>query len=209
MNTPLSRNDEPRIHSTARLSGCRLGRHVEIGERVNLHEVTVGDYSYLERHGEAMYAEVGKFCSIAAAVRINAVEHPMERVTTHKISYRPNEYFLHAPLDHEFRARRRARRVTIGHDVWIGHGAVILPGVAIGNGAVIGANAVVSRDVAPYTVVAGVPARVLRPRFPEELASELAALAWWDWPVERLEAAALDMGRLSAAEFVAKWKEAG
>ena len=209
MNKPVSRSDEPRIHSTARLSGCRLGRHVEIGERVSLHEVTVGDYSYVERHGEAIYAEIGKFCSIAAAVRINAVEHPMERVTTHKISYRPNEYFLHAPLDHEFRERRRARRVAIGHDVWIGHGAVILPGVAIGNGAVIGANAVVARDVEPYTVVAGVPARPLRRRFPEDLAAELAALAWWDWPTERLEAAVLDMGRLSAAEFVAKWKEAG
>lgn len=209
MKTPLSRSDEPRIHPTARLSGCRLGRHVEIGERVSLHEVVLGDYSYLERHGEAMYAEIGKFCSIAAAVRINAVEHPMERVTTHKISYRPNEYFLHAPLDHEFRERRRSRRVTIGHDVWIGHGAVILPGVTIGDGAVIGANAVVSRDVDSYTIVAGVPARLVRRRFPEQLAAELTALGWWDWPAERLEAAVLDMGRLSAAEFVAKWKEDG
>ena len=209
MKTPVSRSDEPRIHSTARLSGCRLGRHVEIGERVNLHDVSMGDYSYVERHAEAMYAEVGKFCSIAAAVRINAVEHPMERVTTHKISYRPNEYFLHAPLDHEFRKRRRARRVTIGNDVWIGHGAVILPGVTVGHGAVIGANAVVSRDVDPYAVVAGVPARVLRRRFPKELAEELMKLAWWDWPAERLEAAVLDMSRLSAAEFVAEWKEAG
>lgn len=206
MKTPVSRSDEPRIHSTARLSGCRLGRHVEIGERVNLHEVSVGDYSYIERHAEAMYAEIGKFCSIAAATRINAVEHPMERITTHKISYRPNEYFLHAPLDHAFRERRRARRVTIGHDVWIGHGAVILPGVAIGNGAVIGASSVVSRDVEAYTIVAGSPARILRRRFPAELAADLAALAWWDWPGKRLEAAVLDMSRLTAAEFVAKWK---
>ncbi|MGY6708875.1 MAG: DapH/DapD/GlmU-related protein [Rhizobiaceae bacterium] len=209
MKAPLSRDDEPRIHSTALLKGCRLGRHVSIGERVMMHDVAIGDYSYVERHAEAMYAQIGKFCSIAAATRINAVEHPMERITTHKISYRPNEYFLHVPLDHEFRERRRARRVTVGHDVWIGHGAVVMPGVSIGNGAVIGANAVVTHDVASYTIVAGAPARVLRRRFPEDLATEIEALSWWDWQSERLAEAVLDMGRLSAAEFVAKWKEAG
>jgi phosphonate metabolism protein (transferase hexapeptide repeat family) len=208
MKAPLSRDDEPRIHSTALLKGCRLGRHVSVGERVMMHDVSIGDYSYVERHAEAMYAQIGKFCSIAAATRINAVEHPMERITTHKISYRPNEYFLHAPLDHEFRERRRARRVSIGHDVWIGHGAVIMPGVTIRNGAVIGANAVVTHDVAPYTIEAGVPARPLRRRFPEDLAADIEALAWWDWRAEKLEAAVLDMGRLSPAEFVAKWKEA-
>ena len=118
------------------------------------------------------------------------------------------EYFLHAPLAQAFREHRRGRRVSIGHDVWIGHGAVIMPGVSIGNGAVIGANAVVTRDVDPYTVVAGVPARVLRRRFDEGLAAEIEALGWWDWGATKLEAAVLDMGRLSPAEFVARWKDA-
>lgn len=199
-------DDEPRIHPTAELKGCRLGRHVSVAERVILREVTVGDFSYFERHAEGIYAAIGKFCSIAANTRINALEHPLERVTTHKLSYRPNEYFRYLGVDQAFRERRQAKAVTIGHDVWIGHGAVILPGVTIGNGAAIGANAVVTKDVAPYTIVAGSPARVLRPRFAADIAARLEALAWWDWPRERLFEAVPDMQGIAIEEFLDRWE---
>ena len=198
---------EPRIHPTAELKGCKLGRYASIGERVVLREVSVGDFSYFERHAEAIYTAIGKFCSIAANSRINALEHPIERVSQHKLTYRPNEYFRYLGVDQEFRERRRGKAVTIGHDVWIGHGAVILPGVTIGNGAVVGANAVVRRDVAPYTIVAGAPARMLRPRFTADIAERLLALAWWDWPVERLYEAVPDMQALSAEAFLDRWEE--
>ncbi|MBE0693042.1 MAG: antibiotic acetyltransferase [Aquamicrobium sp.] len=202
----LPADSEPRIHTTAELKACRLGRHVAIGERVVLREVTVGDYSYFERHGEAIYTRIGKFCSIAANVRINALEHPMERVTTHKITYRPNEYFKFLGVDQDFRERRRAKPVTVGNDVWIGHGAVVMPGVAISDGAVVGANAVVTHDVAPYEVVAGVPARTLRMRFAPEIAVRLVALAWWDWPVEKLADAVPDMQALGIEDFLRRWE---
>ena len=197
---------QPRIHSTAQLKACKLGQHVSVAERVVLREVDVGDYSYFERQAEAIYTTIGKFCSIAANTRINALEHPIERLTQHKISYRPNEYFRYLGVDSEFLERRRGKHVTIGHDVWIGHGAVILPGVTVGNGAVVGANAVVSTDVPAYQIVAGAPARNLKPRFPSEIAARIEALGWWDWPRERLFEAIPDMQMLSIEAFLDRWE---
>jgi len=196
---------EPRIHPTAELKSCRLGRYTAIAERVILREVTVGDFSYFERNAEGIYATIGKFCSIASNTRINALEHPLERITTHKVSYRPNEYFRYRGVDAGFLERRRGKAVTIGHDVWIGHGAVVLPGMSIGDGAAVGANAVVTRDVPPYTIVAGAPARTIRKRFSPEVVEQLQALQWWDWPLDKLFEAVPDMQTLSAEDFVLKW----
>ena len=193
------------MHPSATLRNAKLGRFTEIRERVAFWDSGLDDYSYVERQAEVIYASIGKFCAIASNARVNALEHPIERVSQHKITYRANEYFLGARLDQDFREKRRGQAVEIGHDVWVGHGAVIMPGIKIGHGAVIAASAVVTRDVAPYAIVAGVPAKFLKWRFENKISERIITLGWWHWGHDKLAAAVDDMRVLSIGAFLEKW----
>ena len=196
---------EPLVHETARVVNSTLGRYTEVADRCRLDEVEMGDYSYIMQDGAVWCATIGKFANIAAAVRINATNHPTWRPTLHHFTYRAADYFDGAENDHDFFSWRRDNRVSIGHDVWIGHGATVLPGITVGDGAVIGAGAVVSRDVAPYTIVGGVPAKLIRERFPKSVAERMQALAWWDWDHDRLFAALEDFRHMDAEQFIEKY----
>ena len=205
MTTKL-KADAPLIHPTAEVEASTLGRYTEVEARSRLSETALGDYSYVMQDCMVWAATIGKFANIAAAVRINATNHPTWRPTLHHFTYRAGDYFEGAEDEAEFFARRRATPVTIGHDVWIGHGATLLPGVTVGDGAVVGAGAVVSRDVAPYTIVGGVPARLIRERFPAAVAERYRRLAWWDWPHDALFAALQDFRTLDAEAFLDRYE---
>lgn len=148
-------------------------------------EVRIGAQSYL-RSGCELFnvSEIGRFCSIGNGVVLgqDKAGHPLDWVTTH-------------PIAHEVESRRYDAQLgatTLGHDVWIGREAIVFEGVSIGTGAVVAARSVVTRDVPPYAIVAGVPARVVRFRFHEPLREQLLHSRWWTTPPAVLHSLPLD-----------------
>jgi phosphonate metabolism protein (transferase hexapeptide repeat family) len=199
-------SESPTIDTTARITDCALGRYTEVAARALIVESKLDDYSYVMNDSDVIYTTIGKFCSIASHTRINPGNHPMTRASQSHFTYRASIYFPGESDDDEFFNWRRSFPVTIGHDVWIGHGAIILPGRKIGDGAVVAAGAIVTRDVGPYEIVAGVPAKVVRRRFEAPIAERLQALAWWDWDHERLRAAVPDFRKLSIEAFLERYE---
>ena len=129
---------------------------------------------------------IGKFCSIACGAKFlfNSANHRIASLSTYTFPLFFEEWGLEK--ENVAQAWDQKGDIIIGNDVWIGYEAVILPGVTIGDGAVIGCRAVVTKDVPPYTIVGGVPAKPIRKRFDEETIKELQKIKWWDWPEEKI-----------------------
>jgi len=197
--------EAPSLHPGVRMVDTVLGRWTEIGAETRLLSVTFGNYSYCDRFCDLAHCEVGKFANIASAVRIGATDHPLDRASLHHFMYRASYYWDDAADEAALFAARAARIARIGHDTWLGHACIIKPGVVIGDGSVVGAGAVVTKDVAPYNIVAGNPARLIRLRQPPEIAARLIALGWWHWDHDRLRATLEDFRGLDALAFLARY----
>lgn len=148
--------------------------------------VEVGDFTYgipnVQTWGENAKLHIGKFCSIGKNVQIlMGGEHHTEWCTTYPFNVLMGDYFGASE-----RLTKTKGDVWIGNDVWIGQDAKILSGVRIGDGAVIGTGAVVTKNVRPYEIVGGIPAKVIRLRFDPDDIHILLALKWWDWIVEKI-----------------------
>ncbi len=153
--------------------GCRLGGPVYIAAS------SIGDYTYIETGCRISHATIGRYCSIAPYTLVGLAEHPTERfVSTHPIFYQhaPNYGYDFVPTD----VYRGVNSTTVGNDVWIGAGSCIKGGISLGDGAVIGAGAVVTKDVEPYAIYGGVPARLIRYRFDPQTVEFLLKFRWWE-----------------------------
>lgn len=159
----------------------KLGEYCNIAHHASVFNSNIGKRTSIGRYSKLRDCTIGSYCSISWDVTIGAVSHPMDRVTSHAFSYR--KQFGLAQKD----IYLKEERTTIGHDVWIGCGAIILSGLTIGNGAVIGAGAVVTKDVEPYSIVAGVPAKNIGMRFEPDMIEKIQKLAWWEKSDEYLK----------------------
>lgn len=173
--------------------------------------ISIGDHTFGDLHIRYFLPDakitIGRFCSIGAQVMLfPGGNHHTEWFSTYPFMSLP-EVWPEAPKVPSHTAKGD---IVIGNDVWIGSNSLILSGVTIGDGAVIGARAVVSRNVPPYTIVAGNPAKPVRKRFDDATIARLLALKWWDWPIEKIRAKlpALCSDNLNALLEEAEEKEA-
>ena len=190
IRSQLSRERLKRRHGLVHVSGpapqvvwdSKFGDYCRIGSGVTIRESTIGHYSYIERGSILQRSFVGNFTSIAHDVKIGMPEHPTSGfVSTHPFFYSPHHRFGYPPDRRYFSSRCDTH---IGSDVWIGANVVVRSGVSIGHGAVVGSGAIVVKDVAPYNVVGGVPARVLGKRFDDTTVEFLLQSQWWERDLE-------------------------
>lgn len=174
------------IRSPYVAAGASIGRGVGIADQAVVNAgVSLGDYTYVNRGAIIFSGTIGRFCSIAHNAQIGAEQHPVRHLSTSPRIYGRNSVVGTMPGVDEFPSPP-----VIGSDVWVGSAASIMQGVSVGHGAIIAAGAVVTKDVAPYSIVGGVPAKQIGTRFPDELIAHLLSLKWWDYDDDQLKSLA-------------------
>ena len=168
--------DKVKVGDFGRIENSTFGKNVDLQRFSLIYHSELGDYSYVGRNFTAWHCKIGKFCSISWNVSIGGANHDYNRITQHAFLYAKQFGLLEGePLYNRF-----TTKCVIGNDVWIGCNAVICRDVTIGDGAVIAAGAIVTKDVEPYTIVAGVPAKIVKRRCSKDLAERLIATKWWN-----------------------------
>ena len=174
-----------RLHGKC-IINSQLDHDVDIDINCNIVECKIGRHSYIAHDSQVVNTEIGFFCSISDHVSIGGAEHPMDWVSTSPVF----QNVRHSGPKTRYAKHELPQlpRTKIGSDVWIGHNVTIKAGVNIGHGAVIGSGAVVTKDVPPYAIVAGVPAKLLKYRFDDKTINLLLETKWWEAPADVLGA---------------------
>lgn len=165
------------IRDGSRIENSNLGINVDLQRNAMIYNTFIDNYTYTGRNFVSWHSKIGKYCSISWNVSIGGANHDYNRITSHALLYASQFGFLGKGIEAKY--NRFSDECIIGNDVWIACNAVVCRGVNVGDGAVIAAGAVVTKDVEPYTIVAGVPAKVIKRRCSKELANRLQKAQWW------------------------------
>lgn len=182
-------------------TGCCINKNSKIAPNTHIYDNCIVNnshieaYSYVGKNCLVQNTHIGKFCSIANDVLIGMGNHPSENFSTSPIFYRINNA-LKIKLVNANSDFQEYHPIDIGNDVWIGTRAMVLDGVTIGNGAIIAANSVVTKDVPPYSIVGGVPAKIIRYRFLGAKIEKLQKLQWWHLPFEEIKLKTKELNNL-------------
>jgi phosphonate metabolism protein (transferase hexapeptide repeat family) len=164
----------------------KMGKNIHILADTIINNSFIDSFTYIGKNGVVQNAQIGKFCSIANDVCIGPGKHPIDNFSTATIFYRKKNT-LNIELIEQDIFFEEYETVTIGHDVWIGTRAIVLDGITVGNGAVIAANSVVTKDVPPYAIVAGVPAKIIKYRFNDDKINKLNDSKWWELDLNEIK----------------------
>lgn len=173
--------DKCLIGDDCRIEDSFFGYYVWIYPNGLIYNTQIDDFTYVQKNCSLWHCSLKKFCSISWNVSIGGGEHDYRRVTTHPFLYASSYGFVD---ESESCYDRFEKPCVVGNDVWIGGGAHILRGVTVGDGAVVAAGAVVTEDVEPYTIVGGVPAKVIGRRCSKWIAEKMVTIRWWDFPYD-------------------------
>jgi acetyltransferase-like isoleucine patch superfamily enzyme len=166
------------------LTNVNIGDNLYISDNCSIRNSKIGSNTYLNRNVQVLNCEIGKYCSIGTDVKLGMGKHPTNMVSTHPTFYANNKPYSTYADDMYF---NEYTNIVIGNDVWIGSNVIILGEVSISNGAIIAAGSIVTKDIPPYAIAGGIPAKIIKYRFSEDIIDELQKIQWWNFSEDWLK----------------------
>lgn len=180
------KNKMLKIGYLSTLQNCTFGHYNTLYDNINLNNVILDDFTYIASNTAIINTVIGKYCSIGPDCKIGLGKHPSKVfVSTHPIFFSTIKQAQITFSDKDY--FEEFENIIIGNDVWIGANALIIDGVKISDGAIIAAGSVVTKDVPPYAIVGGVPAKIIKYRFEQKQIEKLLEIKWWDWDIKDLQ----------------------
>lgn len=198
LKSSSSKEKNVRVNKLAYIKNSTFKGNNYVDRFCKIRNSTIGEYSYIGFSSDFNNVEIGNYCSISSDVKIGLGKHPVDHFSSSPVFYSNNNPFGIREAYSSF--DENSKKTLIGHDVWVGANVIIMDGVEIGTGAIIAAGAVVTKNVSPYEIVGGVPAKTIKKRFDETTISQLLSSKWWEMSPKALKSKNFSLNNLKASK---------